>query len=310
MKPAIYLLAFLLAFSGGIAGAFEPWNIRLWPGVSTSPMVQKVGITAEMTYEVVDSYGWNGWESVVARSLDTGSIDPDSLGNALNRFLASENRGQISIRKAQGNEIPDMRHYSAQTAFVEAKCGGTGFYTACVYLLSPIPTPAYYKAANMIPWSYTSQAAVVRHETFHAIARACDQYRGGCPRTTDGVWESTVVCTGNPDTLMDCGGAARTVTSFDYETFKLAYAPSTGFLQVQVPPPCDPCWNGERWVFSDGWSFLPNNGCGEWFDPINRLAWTVCDPSWNARWSPLINRWVQKGATLYDPATNIWYGVP
>ena len=316
------LLASFAALVSGLligvaaAGAFEPQNIRWYPGSSTSsPMVAKVAATSTMTWEAINSFGYSGWRDVVDRSLSTGSSDTDSLGNTINRFLAAENRGQIMIREIRPGESADILHFAVSSAFLEAKCGTGDWYTACVLLLNPVPgLSAYYRAAAMMPWPYTSQAAVVRHESFHAIGRACDQYRGGYPRASDGVWEGQVVCTGNPDSLMDCGGAARTVTAFDYETFKGAFVQSATFLQVQAPPPIcvpvegSPCWTGEGWKFANGWGFVPNSGCGNWYDPFNRHAWGDCSDY--GRWSPLVGKWVRHGGAFFDPAVNYHYEVP
>ncbi len=309
----LHLAAFLAALVLGLhvsgALAFDPWNVRWWPGTTpaSSPMVVKVGATGVMTWEAVDSYGWPGWSGVVARALNTGASGSiDSEGNVINRFLTSENRGQIEIRAARAGETPDIRHYAVSTAFADAKCGNWG--TACVYLLNERPVPAYYRAAAMIVWAESSQAPVVRHENFHALARACDQYRYACPSATTGVWEAgTMTCTGNPDTLMDCGGAARTVTAFDYATFVGAYAPSTGFLQVASPCSSDPCWDGARWQFSNGWSFEPVSGV--WFNPQGAPEWLPCNAD-GLRWNPQLLFWAPAGAGFYQPARGFWSFAP
>jgi len=205
------------------------------------------------------------------------------------------------------------------TAFLEAKCGA--WATACVYLLNPLPVPAFFKAANMITWPYKSQAAVVRHETHHPVGLACDQYKGACPRATDGGYDPAIVCTGNPDTLMDCGGAASTVQPFDYETFKKAYPPTTGFLQVV--PPCTPvgsqgCWdptlgtNG-RWRFADGRSWEPNPApYGKWFNAAGVEVWSACDPVFNNRFSPQQNAWfpINNQGAYFALANGYWEVAP
>jgi hypothetical protein len=271
---------------------FTPPNVRHHPGFPQNmPMTVKVGQTATMTWEAVDSYGWAAWRDVVSRSIDTDSSDAQSLGRVLNDFLRSEGRGQITIREARSGESPDLRHFAVSTAFLEAKCGT--WATACIYGGVPLTVPAYYKAASMITWGYASQAPVVRHETHHTLARACDQYQGGCPRASDGTYASAVVCTGNPDTLMDCGGAARTATRFDYDTFVLAYPANTPFLQ-QVPAcvPTDyfadwgngvkarwnPCTDPPMWEGTNGYSYIPSTGV--WLD--NGIAWSPCT-AWGGR---------------------------
>lgn len=77
----------------------------------------------------------------------------------------------------------------------------------------------------------------------------------------------------------------------------------------QVAPPCgDPCWNGDGWKFSTGEGFVPNAGCGNWYDPFNRWMWGEC--SEYGRFSPLINKWVAHGSAFYDYEVNYHYRVP
>lgn len=290
----LVVLIVLLLLQTRNAGAFTPPNVRHHPGFPQNmPMTVKVGQTATMTWEAVDNYGWAAWRDVVSRSLDTDSSDALSLGRVLNDFLRSEGRGQITIREARSGEMPDLRHFAVSTAFLEAKCGT--WATACIYGGVVLTVPAYYKAASMITWGYASQAPVVRHETHHTLARACDQYQGGCPRAADGTYASAVVCTGNPDSLMDCGGAARTATRFDYDTFVLAYPANTGFLQqvpACVPGPTvqwsstvtatwNPCIDPPRWEGSNGYSNYPGNpNDTEWTH--GAIDYSPCRP-WGGR---------------------------
>ena len=65
---------------------------------------------------------------------------------------------------------------------------------------------------------------------------------------------------------------------------------------LQAPAPCgEPCWNGTRWVFSDGWQFQPNATDGQWYDPQGRLVWDAVDKSWSGRYSPVCHGWYQRG---------------
>jgi hypothetical protein len=250
----LVVLIVLLILQGNVS-AFEPPNVRHHPGFPQNmPMTVKVGQTATMTWEAVDNYGWSGWRDVVRRSLNTDSDDPQSAGRVLNDFLRSEGRGQITIREARAGETPDLKHFAVNTAFLEAKCGT--WATACIYGGVPLPVPAYYKAASMITWGYASQAPVVIHETCHTLCRACDQYVGGCPKASDGTWAPAVICTGNKDSVMDCGGAAKTIQQFDYDTFRLAYPANTPFLQQT--PITYPFWDGDEWVFESGWKYSPS----------------------------------------------------
>lgn len=271
------VIGLLLILTAPPAVAFEPWNQRHYPGsTATWPMGSRVASTGTMTWQAADDTGWTAWPAVVARALDNNSADPESLARTINSYLASEGRGSITIREARSGEAPDMRQFAVSAAFMEAKCGAA-WATACVYLLNAIPVPAYYKAALMQTYQPRNQSGVVRHETFHALARACDQYRGGCPLASTGRWESEVICTSNPDTLMDCASAAQTVTRFDYDTFVTAYPPTTPFLS-QIPVPewgqCEPyggCWNNRlgMWVWvrpqPTVWLWDPNNHDGPQF---------------------------------------------
>lgn len=294
-RVAIALLVVLIVYLlwQSEADAFEPQNVRLYPGLTQNmPMTVKVGNTGVMTWEAVDSYGWSAWRDVVHESQSTDATDSLSLGRVINDFLRSEGRGQIAVREARPGETPDQRHFAVSTAFLEAKCGT--WATACTHLSAPLPVPAWYKAAAMITWPAQSQRAVVRHESFHSLGRACDQYEGGCPKAATGLWPGTVRCTGNPDSLMDCGGAARTATRFDYDTFVLAYPPTTAFLQ-QVPA-ClpteyfadwpngvkarwNPCVDPQRWQGTNGYEYPPSWG-GAWID--NGIIWSACT-AWGGR---------------------------
>jgi hypothetical protein len=140
------------------------------------------------------------------------------------------------------------------------------------------------------------------------VARSCDQYRGGCPRASDGVWESQIICTGNDDSLMDCGGAAPTVTAFDYETFVTAYHPSTPFLQRQAPPPppCNPCWDNGFWRFSDGWALHWDSKV--WFTPFGWAEWGECTDF--GCWHIPSGRWISYGSSLYSPNFDLWSSPP
>jgi hypothetical protein len=85
---------------------------------------------------------------------------------------------------------------------------------------------------------------------------------------------------------MDCNNAARTIQAFDYETFKMAYAPTNAaFLQVQEVT--YPFYDGERWVWeggrSGGWSWDPDPTPGGTWYFKNVELWNDCDPTWNGR---------------------------
>lgn len=293
------------------ASAFPPENERHHPYAPyPTPLTAKVAATSTLTWQAVDQFGWPAWREVVRESLDTDASDPLSLGRVYNDFLRSENRGQITIREAVAGESPDMRNFAVATAVVETQCGGP-WATACNYITNPRPVPSYYKAANMILWGAQSQRHVVRHETNHSLARACDQYVGGCPKASTGLWPSTVACTSNPDSLMDCNNAARTATFFDYVTFRTAYPANTPFLQIvnpcvagptvqwpDGPATWDPCADEGRglWVGPGDWDFSPsrlgiNGSPGLWLHKQGYSEWCAFDESYGGRYNCRTGFW-------------------
>lgn len=233
MRLAVILVVVIILISSSVASAFEPPNQRHYPGIENNRVLPKVAATGVLTWQVVDSYGWSAWRDVVAASLNSGSPYMYSLGNVLNFYLSQDRFHRIEIREAWPSETADVVHFAVPTAFLESKCGT--WATACIYMYSARPVPAYYRAALMVSLPFEWQSHVVQHETFHVLANACDQYRGGCPRISDGRWDSTVQCLGNPDTLMDCGGAALYPQPYDYVTFVTAYPANAVFLQRISP---------------------------------------------------------------------------
>jgi len=213
LRLAAALLALIIIAAGSNpqqASAFEPPNER-YLNLAWLPwdrLFAQVRDHGELTWQAVDRYGWAGWRDTVARSLDA-SDDAQSLAHRLN----------IRIREAQPGEAPDLILYADSPASVSASC--TAWATACVFVTNPLPIPAFFNAGSMSQWPYGSAAAVNRHEVFHPLAWACDQYQGGCPPTD----QLPVKCLGNPDTLMDCNGAARTVTDYDVVTYAVMYTP-------------------------------------------------------------------------------------
>lgn len=260
--------------------AFSPPNDRLYPPTSyKSAVVESIKATKVATYEVVDQYGWASWHAVVSQALDTGSPYEYSLGNILSAAVPA-----FSIREARPGETPTMRQYAVSASAQMTFCNDpSGWSVACAFLLNPLPAPTYYKASTMQLYPFVSQAAVVEHETFHHVARACDQYLGGCPPTNTQGFQ----CTGNPDTLMDCSLgstqlSARWAQPFDVDTFLLA----TGFQRGQgaQEPPYVGCTTYPGWEPSVScyWTAL-----GKWLWGIDAAGhfqvweWSVDRPKWS-----------------------------
>ena len=114
---------------------------------------------------------------------------------------------------------------------------------------------------------------------------------------------------------IQCGGPERGLVVMDcgppYVRYPTTLDVSRGCAIIvtawcrQAPAQTFPFWNGSRWVFEDGWSFVPNSGCGEWYMPDGRLAWGAC-ASWGGRWNDLVQIWTMPTST-YHPASNTWW---
>lgn len=309
---ALLLIGIFLVVTAPTAGAFQPPNDRLYPPLSyKSAVVESIKATNTATYVAIDNYGWSGWRSLVNQSLDTGSSYSNSLGNILTAAVPG-----FTLREARPGEAPTIQQIAVTAAAQQTYCNDpSGWSVACAYLLNPLPAPTYYKASTMQLYPFVSQAAVIEHESFHHVARACDQYVGGCPPTNS----QGVQCTGNPDSLMDCslGNAslsARWAQPFDVETFLQA----TGFKRG---PACvgDPCYDGSKWNFakcpiaegvSCSWSPSPAP-YGIWIGPDGVVLWDACDPTWNGRHTPLAEPgWFHVGQGFIPDRLRYWTYAP
>ena len=143
------------------------------------------------------------------------------------------------------------------------------------------------------PLGYVDWRTVHGHELGHGLLGLHEQY----------VDSGSIQCTGRQDTVMDCGSGVRYPTTLDV---------SRGCAIIltswcgQAPVQTFPYWNGSRWVFEDGWQFMPNSGCGEWYDPQNRLIWGACDPSWGARYFVPDANWTN-GTSTFELSTGLWF---
>lgn len=73
------------------------------------------------------------------------------------------------------------------------------------------------------------------------------------------------------------------------------------------PAPCgNPCYDGEWWNFSDGWSVNPSTG--EWRTPYGWIEWRDCVPA--GCFNPAIGRFVSRGSGLYSPNFNLTTSPP
>lgn len=218
------------------ASVFSPPNQRWIAYAEYNRVIPEVARTATLTWRATDNYGWSGWRNLMARSLNTGSDYQFSLGNVLAPW--------IQVRESRAGELAFTNQRAETAGFTAANCGGS-FAVACAHVYDSLPVRVIYNASAMVTYIFTGQAAVAEHEEFHALTNACDQYRGGCPPTDV---QGSFVCTGNQETLMDCGLAARYPQFFDIITFLGAYTPDHVSFARAVPQDggINILWNCER----------------------------------------------------------------
>lgn len=137
---------------------------------------------------------------------------------------------------------------------------------------------------------YSDWRSTHGHELGHGLLGLHEQYRdsGG-----------SIGCTRRTDTVMDCGSGVRYPTPLDVSRGCAIIATAWCGQEPQPPPPCEPCWDGEAWLFSSGWRFFPNSSCGDWYDPQGRHMWGDCNDSWNGRYVPALDIWDSRGDTFF-----------
>lgn len=200
-----FVLAIFLAFGAVGANAFTPPNPRFLQYVASDPVPVQISATGQALYTVKDevSNGVN-WRYLTQYALDTGSSYQHSYGNEESYF-----------RVAESTSNPDVvQRFTTQSVMDSWGCGDTGVIGCALYVWKPVSV--IYNAARMVGWSNNSIAAVIQHESQHDFTGANDQYR-----------IATFTCTGNPDTLMDCGGAAQWLQEYDKQTILAALTPDS-----------------------------------------------------------------------------------
>jgi hypothetical protein len=289
------------------AEAFPPPYDPFLPQYELSPVVpeiQRRGMQAP--YRVENTSGMlPRWAQQVSNALDSASPNSQSSGRILAQW--------INYYRDDAN--PVSIHRADSTAAFESFCGSWAIGCAQWYTL---PGVNRYRAAAMVAWGDDSVAAVVRHEDAHTTFNACDQYLHGDP--TGDIADadlacrysgSSSTCTGNPDSIMDCGQAARFLQPYDVNVFLLRYG-----IQQPAPPSCDgptdPSWGGtwndctKRWVHPDGRSFDPATGFW-YFNGV--LTFDYCDTRWGGRHTA-IGAWVHVGTRLFFDQHLVWLEAP
>ena len=182
--------------------AWTPPNPRILAQGELSPHIRGFA-KGQVYYEISDEYGWSAWKANVNGALDTNSWYAQSYGNIMSPHLyVAENPSRARIKQRL-----------VSTAFMQANCGGSSVVIGCAYWYN---NPAFilYKGAALSQWAFRSVASVIEHENHHVISVANDQY-----------YQPTLTCTGNPDTVMDCGSTAAWLQPYDIQTLFYVYVP-------------------------------------------------------------------------------------
>lgn len=258
----------------GVASAvFPPPNPR-WL-TSASAVYAKAGIqiaqSGQFPYEVSDENGGRDWARSTRLALDTGSSNPNSWGNLLPIYTWNWFPGHYNS--------PYLKHRFVSNSVMSANCGTNTSVIGCAYWTRWQPAEVFYRAPSMVSWSEESVGAVIVHETHHVAAAANDQYAAG------------LNCTGNQETVMDCGGAARFLQFYDIWTFLHFATPDhptarsigiiSGGLRIY--------WNQVRTNARAGWSpFTTNEQVGTWVvfyfynkDGFGGWAQQFCSPGYS-----------------------------
>jgi hypothetical protein len=189
----------------------------------------QVSKTGRAGYIVSDEiHNGVNWRYQTQFALDTGSSYQFSSGNILAQW----------VWIGEDPTSPVVTHRFVSQAVMDSNGCGGGIVIGCAFYITPSPpAPAFiiYNAPAMVAWSSPSIAAVIIHETLHVIGIARDQYIIG-----------SLTCTGNPDTVMDCGsGHAQYMTYQDVITFLGAHVPDApqAVTAVATPDGVQVSWN-------------------------------------------------------------------
>ena len=273
---AIIALALIYIFAGGVKQA-ESSHLRWLPGLCgqdvrtcPTPVMQKARDRGYVTYAFdAQAAAYPNFKAqaqqVATAGLTAVGLDAREVANGADIILT----------------MPD------DATFINV-CG-SGAAGCIVYWADPIIV--YFRKALL----YNDWKTTISHEGLnygHAMGQHERYFDNGEFRC-----DTTATYS-----VMSCGTGVWMPQPFDVETvcavIKMVWC-------GQAPAQTFPFWNGSRWVFEDGWSFVPNSGCGEWYMPDGRLAWGAC-ASWGGRWNDLVQIWTMPTST-YHPASNTWW---
>lgn len=186
-------------------------------------------------------------------------------------------------------------------------CGGVNFY--CLgrgfpYTPDVDLSDIMYTPGSVYP--IATRVSIMLHEIFgHMVGTWNEQYCSGT--------ETSGICQGIPRFGSAPGWVDFMSTGPNSRGYFTAIPLERVARTLWEDPPCigNPCWDGQMWVFTDGWKFKPNSGCGEWVDPKGILTWGACDPSWGGRYNIPLAVWFCRPpqSCYFNPATNGWYSI-
>ena len=263
-------------------------HLDFLPGLPT-PAIQNLLQDGERTFCV--NAAANSYPNFVSQLQQTYDSQQAKLGNGNRQIL-----GTFETVQAAGTAGCENWWNGRYDAF----CSGC----ACSIHYAAWPIQTNVK----LSLGYVDFRSCQGHEEGHAHGLH-EQYKdsGG-----------SIACTQRLDTVMDCGSGVWELQPRDVNLICDLYGVAGDHFHAcaPTPPPCDPCWNPvtERWVFSDGRSFHPNSGCGEWFSAKNTKEWSVCAYNWDAdpdldgRFNEVMGDWVAVGASgsFYHDETGEW----
>lgn len=193
-------------------------------------------------------------------------------------------------------------------------CSGCGAWVH--YLNNPVLIEYRWQAG------YTDWRTTIAHEQTHiyGLHEHYDDANFRSFRNTYGRWahalSSDPGTTSDAPTVMDSGVGAFLngdwLTDYDLKYVcqnidpRSLYFVGCGYQQEVTWPQ----WNGTRWVFEDGRSYLPNTGCGEWFNAANQRTMAQCDDAWGGRYVVVGSDgvWLHRGTPVFT--FNEWWAVP
>lgn len=275
------------------------------PYVNDSWAVRQLRATGELTYCFnARAANYPQFRNQVRQGLDNISV---TLGASFREIPGTYET--VEGARAAGcqvqNNMPETHGCPA--------CGGWVHY-----LNSPVLIE-YNAKAGIVNFLTT-----INHEWSHILGlheayddAAFKSHRNTYGRWAHGINSSPGTATDAP-TVMDFGTGVWQITAFDLkyicQNLDRNAERFTG-CGYNPAPPCvptegNPCWSGEGWAFHDGWYFIPNSGCGNWWDQYGNHAYGWCDDAWNGRHIPFKGTFEHRGADFFDLGTMQWYTVP